>query len=119
MACYHKEWDYFSREFGVTCVDYIEPKPGIPPTPGHVHESSTTCSEKHIPVLFSTNYYDRNQVLEEVASRTGAQAVIVPVQRGGATRRPDVLRPDQPLDHGAEPRLRRGTGARRPLREEP
>ncbi len=37
VACYHKEWDYFSREFQVTCFDYIEPKPGIPPTPRHVH----------------------------------------------------------------------------------
>src|SRR2546426_12834131 len=24
VACYHKEWDYFSREYGLPCVDYIE-----------------------------------------------------------------------------------------------
>src|SRR5439155_59784 len=41
VACYHKEWDYFSREFQVTCFDYIEPKPGIPPTPRHVQEIIT------------------------------------------------------------------------------
>jgi zinc/manganese transport system substrate-binding protein len=84
VACYHKEWDYFSREFQVTCFDYIEPKPGIPPTPRHVQEIITAMRERHIQVLLSTNYYDRNQVLE-VAQRTGAKAVIVPSNTGGST----------------------------------
>lgn len=83
VACYHKEWDYFSREFAVSCFGYIEPKPGIPPTPRHVQEIITGMQQKHIPVLLSTNYYDRNQVLE-VARRTGARAVIVPSNTGGA-----------------------------------
>lgn len=82
VACYHKEWDYFSREFEVNCFDYIEPKPGIPPTPRHVQEIIVGMKEKHIPVLLSTNYYDRNQVIE-VAQRTGAKAVIVPSNTGG------------------------------------
>jgi ABC-type Zn uptake system ZnuABC Zn-binding protein ZnuA len=81
VACYHKEWDYFSREYQVTCFDYIEPKPGIPPTPRHVQEIIVGMRERHIPVLLSTNYYDRRQVLE-VAQRTGAKAVIVPSNTG-------------------------------------
>ena len=84
VACYHKEWDYFSREFQVTCFDYIEPKPGIPPTPRHVQEIITAMRDRHIEVLLSTSYYDRNQVLG-VAQRTGAQAVIVPSNTGGST----------------------------------
>ncbi len=83
MVCYHKEWDYFSRAFGVPCVDYVEPKPGIPPTPRHVAEIISLMRERRIPVLFSTNYYDRNQV-QSVAQRTGATAVIVPSNTGGA-----------------------------------
>ena len=83
VACYHKEWDYFSREYDVLCVDYIEPKPGIPPTPGHVLEVINEMRTQHIQVLLSTNYYDRNQV-REVAQKTGAKAVIVPSNTGGA-----------------------------------
>ncbi len=83
VACYHKEWDYFSREYGLPCVDYIEPKPGIPPTPGHVLEVINEMRQQHIEVLLSTNYYDRNQVLQ-VAQRTGAKAVIVPSNTNGA-----------------------------------
>ena len=83
MVCYHKEWVYFSREFGIPCVDFIEPKPGIPPTPGHVLEVINEMREKHIPVLLSTNYYPGDQV-QQVANRTGAKAVIVPANVGGA-----------------------------------
>lgn len=83
MVCYHKEWDYFSRAFGIPCVEYIEPKPLIPPTPRHVAEVIDLMRREKIPVLFSTNYYDRNQVLS-VAQRTGAKAVIVPSNVGGA-----------------------------------
>ncbi len=83
IACYHKEWDYFSREYGIPCIDYIEPKPGIPPTPGHVLEVINEMRNQHIQVLFSTNYYDRNQVLE-VAQKTGAKAAIVPSNTNGA-----------------------------------
>jgi len=83
VACYHKEWDYFSREYGLPCIDYIEPKPGIPPTPSHILEVINEMREQHIQVLLSTNYYDRNQVLE-VAQKTGAKGVIVPSNTGGA-----------------------------------
>ncbi|MGH7529245.1 MAG: metal ABC transporter substrate-binding protein [Gemmatimonadales bacterium] len=83
IACYHKEWDYFSREFDVACFDYIEPKPGIPPTPRHVQEIITAMRDRNIQVLMSTNYYDRNQV-RQVAQRTGATAVIVPSNTGGS-----------------------------------
>jgi ABC-type Zn uptake system ZnuABC Zn-binding protein ZnuA len=83
MACYHKEWDYFSREFGIPCFDYIEPKPGIPPTPRHVQELIAAMQERHVRVLLSPGYFDHNQI-QQVAERTGAKAIIVPSNAGGA-----------------------------------
>jgi zinc/manganese transport system substrate-binding protein len=83
IACYHKEWAYFSKRYQVTCVEYIEAKPGIPPTPRHVQEVIALMKERKIPVLFASNYFDRNQI-RLVAQRTGAQAVIVPENTNGA-----------------------------------
>lgn len=83
MACYHKEWAYFSRRFRIDCVTYIEAKPGIPPTPGHVQEVIQLMKERKIPVLFASNYFDRKQI-QQVAQRTGAKAVIVPENTQGA-----------------------------------
>ena len=39
--------------------------------------------DRHISVLFASNYYDHNEI-EEVAQRTGATAVIVPENTHGA-----------------------------------
>jgi ABC-type Zn uptake system ZnuABC Zn-binding protein ZnuA len=86
MVCYHREWAYFSTRFGVRCVEYLEPKPGIPPSPRHVQRVIELMRDRRIPVVFSPNYYDRRQV-RQIAERTGAQAVIVPAQTEGA---PDV-----------------------------
>jgi ABC-type Zn uptake system ZnuABC Zn-binding protein ZnuA len=83
MVCYHKEWDYFSRAFGVPCVAYIEPRPGIPPTPKHVSAVITLMHDRGIRVLFSTNYYDFNQV-RAVAAKTHAVALAVPSNTEGA-----------------------------------
>ncbi len=82
IACYHKEWAYFSNRFQVSCVEYIEAKPGIPPTPRHVQDVIALMKQRHIPVLFASNYFDRNQI-RQVAQRTGATAVIVPENTSG------------------------------------
>lgn len=83
IACYHKNWAYFSARFRVDCAVYIEPKPGIPPSPGHLRDVVELMRDEHIPVLLAVNYYSRTQV-ERVAERTGARAVIVPEHVEGA-----------------------------------
>ena len=83
IACYHKEWAYFSNRYQVTCAEYIEAKPGIPPTPGHVQEVIALMKQRKIRVLFASNYIDRTQI-RQVAQRTGAQAVVVPENTNGA-----------------------------------
>lgn len=83
MACYHKEWAYFSHRYQVTCAEYIEAKPGIPPTPGHVQDVIALMQQRHIPVLFASNYFSRSQI-QQVATKTGATAVIVPENTDGA-----------------------------------
>ena len=83
MACYHKNWAYFSERFRIPCALYIEPKPGIPPSPGHLNNVINTMSDESIEVLFAANYFSHRQV-ERVAERTGARAVIVPEHVDGA-----------------------------------
>ena len=83
MACYHKEWAYFSRRFGVACMTFIEAKPGIPPTPRHVRDVIALMRERKVPALFASNYFDRKQI-QRVAERTGARPVIVPENTDGA-----------------------------------
>jgi ABC-type Zn uptake system ZnuABC Zn-binding protein ZnuA len=83
IACYHKEWAYFSHRFDVACAQFIEAKPGIPPTPRHVQEVIAIMRERKIPALFAANYFDRRQIAT-VAERTGATPVVVPEGTDGA-----------------------------------
>ncbi len=82
IVCYHKNWIYFSTRFRVDCAIYVEPKPGIPASPGHVREVIDFIRNNDIAAILAANYYSSNQV-EQVASRTGAAGVRVPFHEEG------------------------------------
>jgi ABC-type Zn uptake system ZnuABC Zn-binding protein ZnuA len=82
MVCYHKNWVYFSARFKIDCAMYVEPKPGIPPSPSHVREVIDFIGTENIEVLLAANYFSRTQV-ERVASRTGIKHVMVPEHVAG------------------------------------
>ncbi len=81
MICYHKNWAYFEDRFDVTCADYVEAKPGIAPTPGHVAELIDRMQSERINVMLAATYFDRDKV-ETVARRGGATLVQVPLSPG-------------------------------------
>ncbi len=79
---YHKNWVYFARDFGLNIVDYIEPKPGIPPTAKHVKEVIEKIERQQIQVMLVANYFEKNSP-NMIARRTGVNAVFVPFDVGG------------------------------------
>ena len=81
MICYHKNWAYFEDRFQVKCADYVEAKPGIPPTPGPVAQLIARMKAEHPDVLFAASHFDRSKV-EAVAQRGGAKLVQVPMMPG-------------------------------------
>lgn len=81
IICYHKNWVYFEDRFGVRCADYVEAKPGIQPTPGHVARLIELMRDQGITVLVAAAYFDQSRV-EGVASRGGATAIRMPMQTG-------------------------------------
>jgi ABC-type Zn uptake system ZnuABC Zn-binding protein ZnuA len=78
LVCYHKNWIYFTTLFGLTVVDYVEPKPGIPPTARHVAELVQRIEDEDIRVLLTANYFERRKP-ELIAERTGIVPVVVPM----------------------------------------
>jgi len=83
LVTYHKNWVYFLHVFGLEEAGTVEPKPGIPPTPKHVNELVTMMKERDIRLILAANYFDE-QKIRMVASRVGAEPVIVPLYVGGA-----------------------------------
>jgi ABC-type Zn uptake system ZnuABC Zn-binding protein ZnuA len=81
IICYHKNWAYFEDRFGVRCADYVEAKPGIQPTPGHVSALIAMMQDRDIGVLLAASYFQRSRV-EQIAGRGGATLVQVPLAPG-------------------------------------
>ncbi len=82
IVAYHKNITYFADLFGIEIVDYLEPKPGIPPTPGHIAHVVDRMRSEDVRVMWAENYFDVGQV-RKVAERVGAVPVIVALAPGG------------------------------------
>ncbi len=82
MVCYHKQWIYFSSRFDIACADFVESKPGIPPSPRHVKAILEMMEARHIPALFAANFWDARHV-RSIAERVDATPIIVPEHAGG------------------------------------
>ena len=79
---YHKNWIYFTNRFGLDMVGYVEPKPGIPPTPRHVETIMELIRNQGIEVILSANYFNPEKP-KAIANRTGATVVTVPLYSSG------------------------------------
>ncbi len=81
IVAYHKNWVYFAELFGLEVGDYVEPKPGIPPSARHVKALIDHIRSEEIRVLLAATYFSHSQV-ETIAERTGCRAVQVPLGTG-------------------------------------
>jgi ABC-type Zn uptake system ZnuABC Zn-binding protein ZnuA len=87
VICYHKNWVYFARDFGLLIVNYVEPKPGIPPTAKHVKKIIETINSEKIQVMVVANYFEKHSP-EMVAERTGITPVFLPLDVAGTSEVP-------------------------------
>jgi len=82
IVTYHPTWKYFAARFGLVSELYLEPKPGIPPSPPHLAEVIQKMTADHIRVILVEPFQSR-KTAEAVADRTGATVVDVCQFPGG------------------------------------
>ncbi|MBN2132720.1 MAG: zinc ABC transporter substrate-binding protein [Sedimentisphaerales bacterium] len=90
IVVYHKNWSYFMQLFGLEEAATIESKPGIPPSPKHVTELVEMMQKRNVGIILAANYFDAQKV-RTVATRTGAEAVVVPLFVGGVPEAEDYF----------------------------
>src|SRR5216117_1328204 len=74
IVAYHDSWPYFAHRFGINIDIFLEPKPGIPPSPSHLTEVIAKMKAQHVKAVIVEPYHDR-RIAEKVASATGAKVV--------------------------------------------
>ncbi len=76
IVTYHPTWRYFGRRFRLRAETFLEPKPGIPPSPPHLAKVMQKMKAENIRVLLVEPYQPR-KTAEAVVSRTGGVLVEV------------------------------------------
>ena len=76
MVTQHKSWAYLLDWLTMQEVARLEPKPGIPPSPGHVLRLTETMKREKIKVVLAANYFDQAKV-KRVTEMTEAMPVVV------------------------------------------
>jgi zinc/manganese transport system substrate-binding protein len=74
VVAYHDSWVYFAHRFGLNIDTFLEPKPGIPPSPSHLAEVIEKMKAQKIKAIIIEPFHDR-KIAEKVASSTGAKVV--------------------------------------------
>ena len=82
VVSYHNSWLYFGERFGLKMDLFLEPKPGVPPTPSHLVEVIMKMKEDKVRVILVDPYLNR-RTAEAVAGKTGAVVVDVTQFPGG------------------------------------
>lgn len=90
VVTYHASWPNFAKYFKLDVVGYLEPKPGIPPTPQHKLAIINLMREQKVPLILMEVYFDRKDP-DFVASKTGAEVVMMPPSVGGEPAAKDYI----------------------------
>lgn len=82
VVTYHRSWPNFAHRFGLHIVNYVEPKPGVPPAPTHIAGLIAQMKAEDIRVILQEPYFDL-KVGKFVAEKTGAKLLVLPPSVGG------------------------------------
>jgi zinc/manganese transport system substrate-binding protein len=82
LVAYHNSWPYFAARFGLNIEIFLEPKPGIPPSPAHLAAVMARMKETGARVIIVDPYLNR-RTAETVARNTGGRVVDVTQFPGG------------------------------------
>jgi len=74
---YHRSWVYMVDWLGFVTVEYIEPKPGIPPTATHVARVLVLAKQKGVKAILQEAFYP-DATSEVLAQKIPAALVILP-----------------------------------------
>jgi zinc/manganese transport system substrate-binding protein len=81
IIAYHNEWVYFEKRFGLEIVDFMEPKPGIPPSPSQLVKVIKEVSANKIKVIISSPYFTTSSS-DVVAKQTGVKELVLATSVG-------------------------------------
>jgi zinc/manganese transport system substrate-binding protein len=82
IVTYHRSWSYLADHFGLVVLDYVEPRPGIPPSPGHTMDLIRQMRALGVKIVLVEPYFDL-KTPNQIARETGGAVLVLPPSVGG------------------------------------
>jgi len=82
VVTYHRSWPNFAEHFGLNVVGYVEPRPGIPPSPQHTVELIGQMKRDGVKIILVEPYFDL-KTPNSIARETGGVVVVLMPSVGG------------------------------------
>jgi zinc/manganese transport system substrate-binding protein len=91
VVTYHRSWANFADAFGLDVIGYVEPKPGIPPTPQHTLDVINAMKAQNVKLILVEPYFDL-KTPNSIAEKTGGRVVVLPPSVGGVPAASDFFK---------------------------
>jgi zinc/manganese transport system substrate-binding protein len=91
VVTYHRSFPNFAARFGLDIVGYVEPKPGIPPSPQHTLDLISEMKRQNVELVLIEPYFD-SKTPNAIGRATGAEVVVLPPSVGGVKDITDYIK---------------------------
>jgi zinc/manganese transport system substrate-binding protein len=91
MVTYHRSFPNFAERFGLDIMGYVEPRPGIPPTPQHTLDLINEMKRQNVKLVLVEPYFDL-KTPNSIGRETGAQVLVMPPSVGGVKEASDYFK---------------------------
>jgi zinc/manganese transport system substrate-binding protein len=91
VVTYHSSFSNFAMRFGLNIAGFVEPRPGIPPTPQHTLDLINEMKSQNIKIVMVEPYFDL-KTPNAIGRETGAQVIVVPPSVGGTKEVTDYFK---------------------------
>jgi zinc/manganese transport system substrate-binding protein len=81
VVTYHKSWSYVSAWLGLIEIGYVEPKPGVPPSPRHIANLIAYMKREGAKRVLLEMFYPR-RTADMVAHQAEAKLLVMPSDVG-------------------------------------
>jgi zinc/manganese transport system substrate-binding protein len=82
VVTYHRSWPNFADRFGLDVIGYVEPRPGIPPSPSHTIDLIGEMKRQNVKILIVEPYFDL-KTPQSIGRETGAKVLVMSPSVGG------------------------------------
>jgi zinc/manganese transport system substrate-binding protein/zinc transport system substrate-binding protein len=90
LVSYHNTWAYFARRFRLDFVGFIEPRPGVPPSPFQLSAIIKTIQTRKVPIIVRASHEPERHAAF-VAKRTDIAIAVLAASVGALPEAVDYL----------------------------